>query len=623
MAPTLLAPVLDRPVSRRGFLSRAATLLTIPSALTAWEVIAGPTTAAAASSLSVTMIGDSLTAGSLPYQRAAFLAAGFSTAVVSGYGSRGIATKVTADPYTGLTAVEALRSANGDTPYWVVALGTNDSGIYGSAKYADLIRRMMDAIGPGHLVMWVNTYLPTMATRQGNWNAALATVAAEREGEMLVYDWASLAAQHSGWLSSDSIHYTGTGYAQRSTAVAGASWSMVPTTASASATSSAPSTDAATLTSTRVATVAPTVTRVGGATGFVPVSPVRALDSRVGDRRWAAQEHRTVDLSGYAPTGARAVALDVAVVDPSSDAYVTLVTAGSAAAAGTPTVASVTGRTGRTVAGHAVVALSDAGAVDVYAHAATDLVLDVYGWYIDGGASLHTVTPQRLLDTRTLAEAPAAGTTLTIEMPTVDGAVPVAAIVNIAATDVAAAGFVTAWPAGGDRPLASVLNTAVEDVAVSNLAQVALDTQGRMSLRASSPAALVVDLVGLYLDDAAGRLLQPVEPLRLLDTRTAAGGWLGTLAADQTIDVPAPLDGAAPAAVVLGTLTATAADAAGYVSVWSGEGTWPGTASANLSTGRTVSNAVLATPAATGTLTVTQGGGGGEHLVLDVTAIFV
>ena len=74
---------------------------------------------------------------------------------------------------------------------------------------------------------------------------------------------------------------------------------------------------------------------------------------------------------------------------------------------------------------------------------------------------------------------------------------------------------------------------------------------------------------------------------------------------------------------MLGTLTATAADAAGYVSVWSGEGTWPGTASANLSTGRTVSNAVLATPAATGTLTVTQGGGGGEHLVLDVTAIFV
>lgn len=617
--------LLDRNVSRRRFLSRAAMLLAIPSALGSWETLAGTSVAAAASSLSVTMIGDSLTAGSLPYQQAAFLAAGFSSGVVNGYGSRGIATKVTADPYTGLTAVDALRTKHGDTPYWVVALGTNDSGIYGSAKYADLIRRMMDAIGTGHRVMWVNIYLPTLPTRQANWNAALATVAAERDGEMVVYDWASIAAQHTGWLSSDRIHYTGTGYSQRSTAVAGVAWAMVPTTASVTATSDTTTTSASTRTAaTRVTTTTPVATRVGDPAGFVPITPLRALDSRVGSQRWAAQEHRTVDLSAHMPAGATAVALDVAVVDPTADAYVTLVAAGSAAATGTPSVASVSGRRNRTIAGHAVVALSTAGAVDVYAHTATDVVLDVYGWYVDGGASLHTVTPQRVLDTRTLATAPAAGDTVTIDMPTVDGAVPVAAVVNIAATEIEAAGYVTAWPAGAERPLASVLNVTTDDVAIANLAQVALDGAGRMSVRSSAKAALVVDLVALYVDGNGGRRLQAIEPLRLLDTRDGTGGWSGALAAGQTIDVPAPLDGGSAAACVLGTVTATPAAASGWLSVWSGEGTWPGTASANLSTARNASNAVLTTTSSTaGTLTVSQGGGGGEHLVVDASAVFV
>ena len=615
--------LLDRTVSRRRLLGRTAALLGAPAILAAWDTLAAP--AAGASGPAVTMIGDSLTAGSLPYQRAAFLAAGFSSAVVNGYGSRGIATKVSADPYTGLTAVPALRDAHGDTPYWVVALGTNDSGIYSSAKYADLIRRMMDAIGTGHQVMWVGIHLPTMATRQANWNTALATVAAERGGEMAVYDWSSLAAQHTSWLSSDSIHYTGTGYSQRSTAVAGAAWAMVPSTASAGAASTAedavattPSTGAV-----AVATTTPTLTRVGSPAGFVPVAPVRALDSRIGGRRWNAGEHRSVDLSTLAPTGAVAVALDVAVVEPSSSSYVTLVAADATAATRAPQVATVTGRAGRTIAGHAIVPLSSAGEVDVYAHEATDVVLDVYGWYVDGGAGLHPVAPTRLLDTRTMADPPAAGEVVEVTVPAVDGAVPVAAVVNIAATDIVAAGFVTAWATGTERPLTSVLNTATSDEAIAGLAQVGLDPSGRMSVRSSSAAALVVDLLAVYLEGDGGRRLQPVEPLRVLDTRDGTGGWSGALASGQRIDVAAPLDEGAAATCLLGTVTSTAASADGHLCVWSGEGAMPGTASSNLSTSRVVSNAFLTTVSNEGTLAISQGGGGGEHVVLDATAVFV
>ena len=37
---------------------------------------------------------------------------------------------------------------------------------------------MMEQIGVGHYVMWVNIYLPAKQLRQDNWNNALTTVAA-------------------------------------------------------------------------------------------------------------------------------------------------------------------------------------------------------------------------------------------------------------------------------------------------------------------------------------------------------------------------------------------------------------------------------------------------------------
>jgi lysophospholipase L1-like esterase len=92
-----------------------------------------------------------------------------------------------------------------------------------------LIRQMMDRIGAGHRVLWVNVYLPKMPERQQAWNAALETVAEERPDEMFLYDWASLAAENEPWLARDQVHYSGTGYRQRSSAIAEALRDHTPT----------------------------------------------------------------------------------------------------------------------------------------------------------------------------------------------------------------------------------------------------------------------------------------------------------------------------------------------------------------------------------------------------------
>ena len=185
-----------------------------------------------ASSTRVSVIGDSLTIGTMPYQGEAFSNAGWGHTAIDAFNSRGIRTKLKKDHYTGLTSVDAIRATSGDSDLWVIALGSNDAGIYAKAKHAEVIAMMMDKIGSGHTVMWVNVYLPKTPPRQNNWNWALATEAKERGDEMFVFDWASLAAKNPHWLADDEVHYTNKGYQQRALAIAQATDDFVPSGAS-------------------------------------------------------------------------------------------------------------------------------------------------------------------------------------------------------------------------------------------------------------------------------------------------------------------------------------------------------------------------------------------------------
>ena len=118
-----------------------------------------------------------------------------------------------------------MRQRFGDTDSWIVALGTNDAG-FSSGAGTQLIREMLDAIGPGHRVLWVNVHLPRTPGVQQAWNTALNQVAAERPDQLFVLDWASIAARQTGIMAFDGVHLTAAGYALMAAAVATASESL-------------------------------------------------------------------------------------------------------------------------------------------------------------------------------------------------------------------------------------------------------------------------------------------------------------------------------------------------------------------------------------------------------------
>jgi len=211
-----------------------AGLLAAVGSLAAGELLGAKSVAASSrmttESTRVSIVGDSLTEGTMPYQAETLSYLDWSSSSIDAFKSRGIRTKLKSDPHTGLSAVDGIRETSGDSDLWVVALGTNDAGFYPPDKQLEVIREMVDRIGEGHYVLWVNAYLPATLKRQNAWNYSLATVAAERPHQMFILDWATLAEENPKWMAGDKIHCSGVGYKNRATVIAQATKTLVPTT---------------------------------------------------------------------------------------------------------------------------------------------------------------------------------------------------------------------------------------------------------------------------------------------------------------------------------------------------------------------------------------------------------
>lgn len=120
---------------------------------------------------------------------------------------------------------------------WVLALGTNDAAdvaIGSNVGMAARIQRMMALIGK-RPVLWVNvkTLVTSGAYAEANmkqWDNALLAACA-RYPNMRVFNWAHLA--NPAWFTTDGIHYTSTGSAIRSAAIADALATAFPAQATA------------------------------------------------------------------------------------------------------------------------------------------------------------------------------------------------------------------------------------------------------------------------------------------------------------------------------------------------------------------------------------------------------
>ncbi|WP_051366295.1 choice-of-anchor D domain-containing protein [Hamadaea tsunoensis] len=218
----------------------------------------------------------------------------------------------------------------------------------------------------------------------------------------------------------------------------------------------------------------------------------------------------------------------------------------------------------------------------------------------DVGAGMYApVPPARLLDTRSGLGAPKAAVGPQGVVPLLvrgRGGVPAAAsavVLNVTVTAPTAAGFVSVYPSGGTRPTVSSLNFP-QGWTGANSVTVSLGSDGKVNLYNNSGSVqLIADVVGYYLGSAesgkpAGEY-QPVEPVRLLDSREPGAG--GRVAAGGAYQVPADFgtDNTHVRAWAV-NVTAVSPTKAGFFTTWSGTGTPPTASTLNYTQGQTVSN---------------------------------
>jgi hypothetical protein len=376
---------------------------------------------------------------------------------------------------------------------------------------------------------------------------------------------------------------------------------------------------------------------------LIPIVPSRIVDTRpdhphmrrAPDRLLAAGEVLEVqftDLPGLVPpSNVSAVALNIGIVAPQGDGYVTSYPCGDR-----PVVSSLNYRRGQTVSNAAIVPVDDlTGSVCFYSSQAAHLIVDVNGWFATGNGFVD-VSPRRLVDTRpgyeavgTLTGRFAAGEVREVTVTGIDGLVPssgVAAVsLNLTVVNPASAGFVAAY-ACGERPQASNVNfTAGRTVANLAIVPVNPDT-GSVCFYASQSLHLVVDLNGWF---EGGHGFDAAGPARVLDTRPGNSG-LRTVASERvggdvtlTVQVTdlaglVPVDGVGAV-----SLNVTAIDPAndGFVTVWAC-GARPDASSLNYTAHRTTASAAIA-PVDPTTGTVCLFSSQPAHFAIDVNGWFV
>jgi plastocyanin len=368
------------------------------------------------------------------------------------------------------------------------------------------------------------------------------------------------------------------------------------------------------LASTLVALAAPKPAAAASSEGsFFPLPPARILDTRVGIGGAATPvgpnqvRNFTVTNQGGVPaTDVSAVVLNMTVVAPTATSYMTVWPTNEPM----PTASNLNYVAGQTVPNLVKAKVGAGGQVSVFnAFGTVHVLADVAGWYKTGaeateGSRYISVSPARILDTRTGNGAPLApvGPNQSVDVQvTGRGGVPVngvsAVALNVTAVSPTATSYLTAWPAGEQRPNASNLNYVAGDV-VPNLVIVKVGTNGRVSLYNESGSLNVIsDVVGWYSAPAGpGAPFVPLNPSRILDTRTGNGAPLSPMGEGQTLNLQVLDRGGVPAsgvtAVVL-NVTAVNPTSPSYLTAWPSGEARPNASNLNYKPGQVVPNLVV------------------------------
>ena len=237
------------------------------------------------------------------------------------------------------------------------------------------------------------------------------------------------------------------------------------------------------------------------------------------------------------------------------------------------------------------------------------------------------VGPLRLADTRRTAGYTTVGPgtirVAVIGQPGVPDAA-VAATVTLTMTAPAAAGYLTAYPAGTARPIVSNLNVNGPGETVANSATVAL-AGGAIDIYSPVTAGIVVDLTGVFVPApgqvAAGRLVLAPTPTRVVDTRKPDDHvHAGVMRAGEVVRIPLPAGAPADATALVVNLTATAPSRAGYWTAYPAGAPRPASSNLNTTDPDQTQAALAIVPVSAAGIDIAGSGGG--NLVVDVLGWF-
>lgn len=395
-----------------------------------------------------------------------------------------------------------------------------------------------------------------------------------------------------------------------------------------------------------VATAAP-VSAVGGE--FVPAA-ARLLDTRngIGAPAGAVAGGHVVSLAlpaANVPATATAVRLNVTAVSPTADTYLTVYPDGTAR----PISSSLNVPAGGLLSNLVTVKVGAGGRVDFYNYnGSVQIIADLVGYDTPDVATANgdgrvfsALPPTRVLDTRNSTGGHqgrvGAGGVVPLRVTGLNG-VPSAGVgtvvLNVTVVGPSTASYVTVWADGGSRPGTSNLNFSAGQT-VPNLVIAPVSAAGVVDLYNNAGTVdLLVDVAGYGSvtnqhvsrtgHGADGALFAPVAPTRILDTRNATGvGTTTPVGANQAISVAvAGHDGVpAGATAVALNVTATAATAATYVTVYPGGTTRPVASSLNVSAGVTIANQVIVPVGPDGTVAF-YNHVGTVHLIADLAGYY-
>jgi hypothetical protein len=229
----------------------------------------------------------------------------------------------------------------------------------------------------------------------------------------------------------------------------------------------------------------------------------RVLDTRNTGAPLAQGETQFVSLAGLGmPSDATAVVVNIAATETAAG-YWTAFPQGEVR----PNASNLNiDMPGQTRSAQAIVRMPhNATGFQVFSQTGGHLVVDVAGWFTGASAAPSTnglffpTNPIRVLDTRTASVMPPwGGSTFEFSSGTPLEGQTAAVAMNITITDPLYIGFITAYPAGVERPLASNLNVTNFDQIIANHAIVRLGTRG-ISLFTQSGTHMVADVTGWYL----------------------------------------------------------------------------------------------------------------------------